>query len=241
MAVASLPETFTTEDAHQVAQHLKRGSVAVYLSMLTHAGVIQRIGIGHYRKLDPSAPELPIASFARPLVSLIEKNLTGQARRLMVVWTDEDLAMYMHDSFMRHFTVIEAQTKGIEVLEHLVPFNSPVKRLRLRSQLQRELQAGRGENVTFLVPAGSTKGTLPGPGGLRRPVPERLLVDLLNWEGEGVEAAQRVVSSSKFDAGLALEIAGTYGQTARMASFLTWAGAKDGRAARWMPNFPWLQ
>lgn len=239
LAVASLPETFTTEDAHQQAKHLKQGSVAVYLSMLSQAGVIERIGLGHYRKLDTTAPEVPIASFAKPLVSLIEKNLTAQARRLMVAWTDEDLAPYVRDAFMRHFTVIEAQPRGLEVLEHLVPFNNHVQRLRSRSQLPRELEAGR-ESVTFLIPMGSTKGTRPGTGGLRRPTLERLLLDVLNWEGVGIDAAQRMVSDPKFDANLALEIAGAHSQTAKMASFLTWAGTKNGRAAEWMPNFAWL-
>lgn len=229
-----LPPRFLREDAIRAFPHLHEKSVSVYLSHLVQNGVLRRVGPKEFEKAPPPEPGQADPAL-RPIVRALTGRVMPGVLQRVVAWSDETVAPLLHDAIVEPFIVLETPPAAAEAITSALSNHWAIRTAKIRARLGTILwdspRSVRDRPDVFLIPNTSLQGTIPR-GGIRAPIPERTFNDLLALPPLQPGAALRLLENPQFDVELALRVAGSRGQTALAASFLTWAAMKIPRLAK---------
>lgn len=231
--LARLPAAFSLDQVRATGPGLTDSSIKVYLSQLVSAGELRRIGPALFERAQANRPG-PVEDRAlRPVIQRLRGALLPGAFHRVVAWSDESLAPFVHDALVEPFVVVEAPNAVIDTITqallHDWALRSAKWRTRLGTMLWDRPRSVHGRPDVFLVPNSSLDGTRPAPGGIRIPRLERLLSDVLAFKPLFPDTPLRMLESPGFDVHEALRLAGRRGNTAQVASFLTWAALQPHR------------
>jgi hypothetical protein len=232
-AIQALGEEFRLDDVRAQFPNLAPTTISVYLSQMVSAGQLATIGRGAGRRFRRETsiqtelgPPAVLRGASHRIASLLRKALLPTVLDRVIVWGEDALAPYLHDEMAQGFTVVEVPHPLHEsVFEALEGRAIPVRNHSTLADLLWHPRLSRDRTV-FLVPQSSLKGTERTNVGVRTIKPERLLVDVLRMEPLLPDAALRLVQPDSFDVRKALAIAAHHGQSAPVASFLTYAALK---------------
>jgi hypothetical protein len=229
-AVHALGEEFRLDDVRAKFPGLAPTTISVYLSQMVSAGQLATIGRGAGRTFRRETsiqaglgPPAVLRGASHRIASLLRKALLPTVLDRVIVWGDDALAPYLHDEMAQGFTVVEApHPLQDSVFEALDGRAIPVRNHSALPDLLWHPRLSRDRTV-YLLPQSSLKGTERTNVGVRTIKPERLLVDVLRMEPLLPDVALRLVQPDSFDVRKALAIAAHHGQSAPVASFLTYA------------------
>lgn len=246
--IRQLPRRFRRDDVVAAFPDLKESTIIVYLSLLTKAGLLERRGPRSFERFSEATAEVDLPKHLRRLAGALEGKLLPSARSRLVAWGNEDLAPFLHDAVMDPFIVLEAPGEVHDTLKQALrdwAVHVVDNRPRLGTVIWHNTNAARDWPDVFLVPNTSLRGTRTTEAGIRIPIPERLLLDVLHMPA--MEAALEILRVPDLDPGRVLSIAGERGRSAEAASFLTWAAIKfpdlpaSKRLQERFPNLPFTE
>lgn len=229
--IKRLPQPFRRDDVLDAFEDdLKESSVTVYLSLLNKSGHLRRLGPKEFRWVQPEADE-SVDTQVRRIVPALEGRVAPDVLSRTVAWSDHALAPFLHDAPMLPFIVLEVLDKTqptfADALQDHGRITEVSTRTRMGDVIWSHASVSSDRLDIFIVTTTDLRGTRPSREGPRIPSLERLFLDVLRFERLGLEPPTLMAIHPDFDPLEALRLAGGRGETARVASFLTWTAMRN--------------
>lgn len=193
---------FTTEEVQEIFPNLKPSSVGVYLSLATSVGLVEQVGVKKFRLAERPTHPGRLSELPNRVISLLRGNMFPADFERLVVWGDDELAPFMHDTFMEQFLVIEVQRSIIKTIEGVLSRKIETEIVPRRSALGDRLWSSKAK--VFLVPRSDLHGTRPSGHGFQRPTSSRLFVWVSQIPSLVRECAEQLMRMPDFDLNEAL-------------------------------------
>lgn len=220
-----LKSPFTTEQAEALFPDLAPGSVRVYLSHATGAGLVEQVGFKQFRHAKRPGEAPPLPRLTSKVVARLRSELMPSAFEQLVLWDDGALAPFVHDAFPEPFVVVEGNKRAVSAAERVLAPSFSVEAVRGKQSLGERLwgapESGRRPQV-FLVETARLHATRPSAHGFQVPTVGRLLVTVLQVPALFPEALLRMMESPDFRVQHAIDAAPSKRVAAGLGAFLAW-------------------
>jgi len=223
-SLRDMQSPFTPEQVEKKHPRLNPASISVYLSHASRAGLIERIGPRVFRTVEPKDTGRPLSGLVAKVVKRLRGVILPSAMEQLVVWSDEDLALFVHDAIMQPFVVIEGPTRTLHTIHDVLASEFKTDLVHNRHLLGQRLWKSHQapDSMVFLVSGGRLHGTRPSAHGFQIPKVGRLLVNALQVPALLPDTALRLMQAPEFDVRDAVEAAPSKQAAAQLGAFLAW-------------------
>ncbi len=220
----SLSSPFTTEQVQAEFRHLSASTISVYLSLAHRAGVIEQVGVRRYRRADVGKG-LTLAPSVAAIANRLRGELLSSVLEQLIVWSDDNLAPFVHDGFAKPFVVIEGGAAAVQAVTRVLRDRS-LSTVRNYDDLGVRIWAEDHADQVFLMTTKRFEATQLVAEGFRVPTLGRLLIPLLHMAALLPDAALTLLADPAADLSHTLEALPTKRATLRLGAFLAWARLK---------------
>jgi hypothetical protein len=218
-----LPESFHWKEAHEAAPLLKSSSIRSYLSQAADAGLVEPIGRGRYKRTEPPEQPRPLSPLHEDILGSLKNRILPSALDRTVMWSNEDLAPFLHDAILDPFLVIEAPKHTLPTLKGQLELKRRLKVLPARAELGKHLWSHEiNPPEIFLVASNTLKGTRPSGHGFQSPTPGRLLAIVLQVPALLPDTALQILESPGIKVSDAIHASPSKHTAAKLGALLAW-------------------